>query len=101
MIDSIRDGLLFVIAKSDCDFNCLGHCSIFCTVPEIEPVAAVEILELQAANFLCQEQVSLGEGYLKRPFVVRDGYLELPTGPGLGIELDWDFIENCTLKVYS
>jgi galactonate dehydratase len=41
-------------------------------------------------NFLCQEQVSLGEGYLKRPFVVREGYLDLPTGPGLGIELDED-----------
>ena len=39
-------------------------------------------------NFLCQEQVSLGEGYLKQPFRVRDGFLELPTGPGLGIELD-------------
>jgi galactonate dehydratase len=39
-------------------------------------------------NFLCQEQVSLGEGYLKQPFRVREGFLELPTGPGLGIELD-------------
>jgi len=25
---------------------------------------------------------------LKKPFAVRKGYLELPTGPGLGIELD-------------
>jgi len=39
-------------------------------------------------NFLCQEQVSLGEGYIKRPFTVHNGYLDLPTGPGLGIELD-------------
>src|SRR5205085_3127235 len=39
-------------------------------------------------NFLCQEQRSLGEGYLKQPFVLRRGYLEVPTGPGLGIELD-------------
>ena len=39
-------------------------------------------------NFLCQEQVSLGEGYLKQPFTVSKGYLDLPTGPGLGIELD-------------
>jgi galactonate dehydratase len=39
-------------------------------------------------NFLCQEQVSLGEGYVKQPFVVRDGYVDLPTGPGLGIEVD-------------
>ena len=39
-------------------------------------------------NFLIQEQVSLGEGYLKQPFTVREGYLNLPAGPGLGIELD-------------
>jgi len=39
-------------------------------------------------NFLCQEQVSLGAGYIKKPFTLREGYLELPTGPGLGIELD-------------
>jgi galactonate dehydratase len=39
-------------------------------------------------NFLCQEQVSLGEGYLKKPFTVKSGFLDLPTGPGLGIELD-------------
>jgi galactonate dehydratase len=39
-------------------------------------------------NFLCQEQVTLGEGYLKKPFTVRNGFLDLPTGPGLGIELD-------------
>ena len=39
-------------------------------------------------NFLCQEQVSLGEGYIKEPFHVREGFLELPKGPGLGIELD-------------
>ena len=41
-------------------------------------------------NFLCQEQVSLGEGYLKDPFRVVDGYVDLPKGPGLGIELDED-----------
>ena len=32
----------------------------------------------------------LGEGYIKNPFVVKDGYVELPKGPGLGIELDED-----------
>ena len=39
-------------------------------------------------NFLIQEQVSLGEGYIKKPFTVSEGYLDLPTAPGLGIELD-------------
>jgi galactonate dehydratase len=30
----------------------------------------------------------LGEGYLKTPFRVEQGYVKIPTGPGLGIELD-------------
>ncbi|HEY8285580.1 MAG TPA: galactonate dehydratase [Chloroflexota bacterium] len=54
------------------------------------PISLAAGLQVDACtpNFLCQEQVSLGVGYLKAPFVVRDGYIDLPTGPGLGIELD-------------
>jgi galactonate dehydratase len=54
------------------------------------PISLAAGVQLAAAipNFLCQEQVSLGEGYLKQPFKVREGYLDLPAGPGLGIELD-------------
>jgi galactonate dehydratase len=54
------------------------------------PISLAAGVQLAASipNFLCQEQVSLGEGYLKQPFVVRKGYLDLPTGPALGIELD-------------
>jgi galactonate dehydratase len=54
------------------------------------PISLAAGVQLAAAipNFLCQEQVSLGEGYIKKPFTVRDGYLDLPPGPGLGIELD-------------
>ena len=25
---------------------------------------------------------------MKKPFTVKEGYLDLPTGPGLGVELD-------------
>jgi galactonate dehydratase len=54
------------------------------------PISLAAGVQLAASipNFLCQEQLSLGEGYLKQPFVLRQGYLDLPTGPGLGIELD-------------
>ncbi len=54
------------------------------------PISLAAGLQLDAAipNFLAQEQVHLGEGYLKTPFVVKDGYIALPTLPGLGIELD-------------
>lgn len=54
------------------------------------PISLAAGVQLAASipNFLIQEQVSLGEGYLKQPFRVREGYLDLPRGPGLGIELD-------------
>ena len=50
------------------------------------PISLAAGVQLAASipNFLCQEQVSLGEGYLKTPFVVRDGYLDLPDRPGPG-----------------
>ena len=54
------------------------------------PISLAAGLQLDAAipNFLAQEQVHLGEGYLQEPFVVKDGYIALPTKPGLGIRLD-------------
>ena len=54
------------------------------------PISLAAGVQLAASipNFLCQEQVSLGEGYIKKPFTVTKGYLDLPTAPGLGIELD-------------
>ena len=60
------------------------------------PISLAAGVQMAASipNFLCQEQVSLGEGYLKQPFRVRDGFLELPTGPGLGIELDENAIAD-------
>src|SRR5262245_46905123 len=56
---------------------------------QISLAAGVQ-LAASIPNFRCEEQVSRGHGYLKNPFVLRDGYLDLPTGPGLGIELDED-----------
>ena len=54
-------------------------------------------------NFLIQEGagvLSPGEGILKKPFEVKDGFLVLPTEPGLGVELDDDYLEN-GLKEYD
>jgi galactonate dehydratase len=56
------------------------------------PISLAAGLQIAASvpNFLCQEQVSLGDGYLKQPFSVSDGYVDVPRGPGLGVELDED-----------
>jgi galactonate dehydratase len=60
------------------------------------PISLAAGLNLAASipNFLCQEQVSLGEGYLKKPFAVRDGYVDIPAGPGLGVELNEEFVQS-------
>src|SRR6185437_11553863 len=54
------------------------------------PISLAAGLQLAASipNFLCQEQVSLGDGYINQPFKVENGYVKIPEGPGLGIELD-------------
>ncbi|MCE2393119.1 galactonate dehydratase [Candidatus Poribacteria bacterium] len=60
------------------------------------PISLAACIQLDASipNFLAQEHTTLGEGYLKNPFVFKDGFVELPTGPGLGIELDEDAMED-------
>jgi galactonate dehydratase len=65
----------------------------FCAIAPHNPLGPINLaasLQLAACtpNFLCQEQVSLGDGYLKTPFVAKNGYIDLPTGPGLGIDID-------------
>ncbi len=60
------------------------------------PISLAACIQLDASipNFIAQEHTTLGEGYLKNPFIFKDGYVQLPTAPGLGIELDEDALEN-------
>ncbi|AEL24661.1 galactonate dehydratase [Cyclobacterium marinum] len=61
------------------------------------PISLACGLHLAASvpNFLVQEQVTLGEGYLKNPFKLEsDGTVLIPKGPGLGIELDEDALAD-------
>ncbi|HEX30443.1 TPA: galactonate dehydratase, partial [Candidatus Poribacteria bacterium] len=55
-------------------------------------LAACIQLDACIPNFLIQEFTTLGEGYLKEPFTMRDGYIDLPRGAGLGVELDEEAI---------
>ena len=54
------------------------------------PILTAASLQLDACipNFIIQEYCSLGEGILKEPFEIKDGYIDVPVGPGLGIEID-------------
>jgi len=73
-----------IAAMAECYYAAIApHCPL-------GPIALAACLQLDACtpNFLAQEHMTLGDGYLKEPFKVMDGYIALPTKPGLGIELD-------------
>ena len=36
---------------------------------------------------------------LKNPLKLSDGYVDMPEGPGLGVDLDWDIIEDQTTEI--
>lgn len=56
------------------------------------PIALAACLQVDAAvpNFLCQEHLTLGEGYLREPVEVENGHAIIPDRPGLGIDVDED-----------
>ncbi len=70
------------------------------------PISLAACLQVDACspNFLVQEHPGnpdggdLGVGYLKEPFVMNDGYIDVPTKPGLGVELDEDALRE---KLYD
>lgn len=70
------------------------------------PISLAACLQVDACspNFLVQEHPGnpdggdLGVGYLKEPFVMNDGYIDVPTKPGLGVELDEDALKE---KLYD
>ena len=71
------------------------YCSIAPHNP-LGPISLASGIQLAASvpNFLCQEQVSLGDGYIKTPFKVEKGFVMVPTTPGLGIELDEEAMKD-------
>ncbi|MDF2958690.1 MAG: galactonate dehydratase [Paenibacillus sp.] len=67
----------------------------YCGIAPHNPLGPINLaasiqLGANVPNYLVQEHVglALGEGYLKQPFVVKGGYLDIPKAPGLGIEVD-------------
>ncbi len=70
------------------------------------PISLASCLQLDACipNFLVQEhpgnpdRSDFGVGYLKEPFVLKDGYIEVSNKPGLGIEVDEEALKE---KLYD
>lgn len=65
------------------------------------PISLAACLQLDACipNFLAQEYPGMDEGWdrgvgiLREPFEVRNGYIDVPTGPGLGIEVNGEALQ--------
>ena len=70
------------------------------------PISLAACLQVDSCspNFLVQEHPGnpdggdLGVGYLREPFVMKNGYIDVPTKPGLGVELDEDALKE---KLYD
>lgn len=70
------------------------------------PISLAACLQLDACipNFLVQEHPGnpdnsdLGVGYIKEPFVIKNGYIDVPEKPGLGVELDEEALQD---KIYD
>ncbi|MCR5006623.1 MAG: galactonate dehydratase, partial [Clostridiales bacterium] len=75
------------------------HCSVAPHNP-LGPISLAACIQADACipNFLIQEHPGMedgrdrGVGYLKEPIVIKDSYVELTDKPGLGIEVDEDFV---------
>lgn len=75
--------------------NCEVHTSIFhpLEVVNLHCVAAIKNCDFFEVLYPI-ENFAFG---LKTPLPIVDGMAQLPTGPGLGVEIDWDEIDNCTI----
>lgn len=83
-----------IAAMAECYYAAIApHCPL-------GPITLAASLQVDACipNFLVQEHVTTGEGYLVEPFQIVDGHIAVPDKPGLGIELDDDAIAE---KVYD
>ncbi|MFT5366546.1 MAG: galactonate dehydratase [Candidatus Latescibacterota bacterium] len=55
--------------------------------------ASVHVMATVPNMLICEGGHRRGEGLFKTPLVFKDGFLELPTEPGLGVDMDDDAIE--------
>jgi galactonate dehydratase len=113
--DALSRGALAVLQPDICHAGGITECAKIAAMGEaafakvalhcpLSPLALAASIQLDAVlpNFLVQEhnevldwredgRTLIGNGYLRAPFILdADGCVAVPTGPGLGIELDDD-----------
>jgi L-alanine-DL-glutamate epimerase-like enolase superfamily enzyme len=77
--------------------NCEIHTSIFHPLEIVNLHCAAAIKNCDFFELLYPiENFAFG---LKSPLPIKDGTATPPSGPGLGVEIDWDLIDSCTIKI--
>lgn len=77
------------------------YCSVAPHNP-LGPIALASCLQVDACipNFLVQEHPTLPNGHdlgkvlFKKPFEIKDGYIDVPQGPGLGFEVNEEALKE-------
>ncbi|MEZ3436268.1 MAG: galactonate dehydratase [Lachnospiraceae bacterium] len=72
------------------------------------PIALAACLQIDTciSNFTAQEHPTMAEGHdlgkeiFKKPFVIKDGYIDIPQDPGLGFEVDEDAVRALAYDGY-
>lgn len=124
--DALRTGALAVVQPDVAHAGGITECKKIAALAEaayakvalhapLSPLALAASIQLDAClpNFLVQEhnevndsreggQTLIGKGYLKQPFVLDpEGCVAVPTGPGLGVELDEEGLDRIARQPWS
>jgi galactonate dehydratase len=125
-LDALREGALAVVQPDIAHAGGITECKKIAALAEaayakvalhcpLSPLSLAASIQLDATlpNFLVQEhnevndwrdgrRTQIGRGYLKVPFVLdEDGCVEVPRGPGLGIELDEDGLREVMARPWQ
>ncbi len=117
--DALRNGALSVLQPDICHAGGITECKKIATMGEavyaklalhcpLSPLALAASIQVDACspNFLVQEhnevndsrvdgKTLIGKGYFREPFELDDdGFVAVPEGPGLGIEIDQSGMET-------
>ena len=124
--DALARGLLAVVQPDICHAGGITECRKIAAIAEaayasvalhcpLSPISLAASIQLDAClpNFLVQEhnevndwreggRTYIGKGFLKDPFVLGDeGCVAVPTGPGLGIDIDEDGLRDIMARPWS
>ncbi len=80
------------------NMNCELHSTIFHPLELVNLHLCAAIKNCSYLELLCPvDDFAFG---LKEGLPIKKGLAQLPSGPGLGQSLDWDLIDNATLKIF-